>query len=166
MVVQHRDLLHVLIVRRIFRAVVGVHDGFDRELDVVGRERLAVVPLDVFVQVESIGAVRLVIVPALGESRNDPVIAVVRGQAVEEQQIDLAVLVHRRIDARVVSGAVDERGRRVVGRIAAALPAGGEGEEHREGQQKSQRFFHGKTPFRGKIGKRRIAGCSEKYDGL
>ena len=143
-VVEHGDLLHVLVIRRVFRAVVGVHDGFDREFDVLRRERLAVVPLHPLAQVESIGAVCLVIVPALGEGGNDLVIAVVRGQAVEEQQVDLAVLVHRGIDARVVGRAVDERGRRVVGRIAAALPAGGEGEEHREGQQKSQRFFHGK----------------------
>ena len=165
-VVEHGDLLHVLVIRRVFRAVVGVHDGFDREFDVLRCERPAVVPLHPLAQIEGVGAVCLVIVPALGEGGNDLVIAVVRGQAVEEQQVDLAVLVHRGIDARVVSGAVDERGRRVVGRIAAALPAGSEGEEHREGQQKSQRFFHGKTPFRGKIGKRRIAGCSEKYDSL
>lgn len=112
---------------------------------------LAVVPLHPLAQVESIGAVCLVIVPALGEGGNDLVIAVVRGQSVEEQQIDLAVLVHRGIDARVVGRAVDERGRRVVGRIAAALPAGSEGEEHREGQQKSQRFFHGKLLW-GKCG--------------
>ena len=165
-VVEHGDLLHVLVIRRVFRAVVGVHDGFDREFDVLRRERLAVVPLHPLAQVESIGAIRLVIVPALGEGGNDLVIAVVRGQSVEEQQVDLAVLVHRGIDARVVGRAVDERGRRVVGRVAAAPAAGGKGEEHREGQQKSQRFFHGKTPFREKIGKRRIAGRSEKYDSL
>ena len=150
-VVEHGDLLHVLVIRRVFRAVVGVHDGFDREFDVPRRERLAVVPLHPLAQVESIGAVCLVIVPALGEGGNDLVIAVVRGQAVEEQQVDLTVLVHRGIDARVVGRAVDERGRRVVGRIAAALPAGSEGEEHREGQQKSQRFFHGKLLW-GKCG--------------
>ena len=165
MVVEHGDLLYILVIRRVFRAVVGVHDGFDRKFDVPRRERLAVVPLHPLAQVESIGAVRLVIVPALGEGGNDLVIAVVRGQAVEEQQVDLAVLVHRGIDARVAGRAVDERRRRVAGRIAAALPAGGEGEEHREGQQKSQRFFHGKLLW-GKIGKRRIAGCSEKYDSL
>lgn len=113
---------------------------------------LAVVPFHPFAQVENIGAVRLVIVPALGEGGNDLIIAVVRGQSVEEQQVDLAVLVHRGIDARVVGRAVDERGRRVVGRVAAAPAAGGEGEEHREGQQKSQRFFHGKLLFREKLG--------------
>ena len=151
-VVEHGDLLHVLVIRRVFRAVVGVHDGFDREFDVLRRERLAVVPFHPFAQVENIGAVRLVIVPALGEGGNDLIIAVVRGQSVEEQQVDLAVLVHRGIDARVVGRAVDERGRRVVGRVAAAPAAGGEGEEHREGQQKSQRFFHGKLLFREKLG--------------
>ena len=132
-VVEHGDLLHVLVIRRVFRAVVGVHDGFDREFDVLRRERLAVVPLHPLAQVESIGAVCLVIVPALGEGGNDLIIAVVRGQAVEEQQVDLAVLVHRGIDARVVSGAVDERGRRVGRRVSAAPAASGEGEEDCEG---------------------------------
>ena len=46
-VVFHRDFLHVLEVRRILRAVVGVHDGLNGELHVVCGEALAVVPGDI-----------------------------------------------------------------------------------------------------------------------
>ena len=101
-VVFHRDFLHVLEVRRILRAVVGVHDGFDREFHVVCGEALAVVPGDVGAQMEGVGVGFLVKIPAFGEARNDVVFAVVGGEAVEEQEVDLAVLVHRGVDARVV----------------------------------------------------------------
>lgn len=78
------DLLDVLVVRRVLGAVLGVHDGLDGELDVIRRERLAVVPLHALAQVEGIGIGLLVIVPRLGEAGDDLVVAVVGGQAVEE----------------------------------------------------------------------------------
>ena len=83
-VVHHGDLLDILIVRRVLGAVLGVHDGLDGELDVIRRERLAVVPLHALAQVEGIGIGLLVIVPRLGEAGDDLVVAVVGGQAVEE----------------------------------------------------------------------------------
>ena len=101
-VVFHRDFLHVLEVRRVLRAVVGVHDGLDREFHVVCGEALAVVPGDVGAQMEGVGVGFLVKIPAFGEARNDVVFAVVGGEAVEEQEVNFAVLVHRGVDARVV----------------------------------------------------------------
>ena len=158
-VVDHGDLLDVLEVRRVFRAVFRVHDRFDRELHVLRRERLAVVPAHVLLEVERVGAGFLVEIPAFCQRRDDRVVAVVAGQAVEQQEVDLAVLVHGRVDARVVAAAVDERRRLLFragsgGRFACAFfpcafagsafraAAGCRAEQEREGEQRRQKFFH------------------------
>ena len=140
------DLLDVLIVRRVFRAVLGVHDGLDGELDVVGRERLAVMPLHALAQVEGISIGLLVIVPRLGEAGDNLVVAVVGGQAVEEQEVDLAVFIHGGIDARIVGGAVDKGGA-AAARGASAASAGRERQHHHQRQQQRHGFFHKKFPF-------------------
>ena len=101
-VVFHRDFLHVLEVRGVLRAVVGVHDGLDREFHVVCGEALAVVPGDVGAQMEGVGVGSFVKIPAFGETRHDAIVSVVGGEAVEDEEVDLAVLVHRGVDARVV----------------------------------------------------------------
>ena len=101
-IVFHRDFLDIFKVRRVLRAVVGVHDGLNREFHVVCGEALAVVPRDVGAQMEGVGVGSFIKVPAFGETRNDVVFAVVGGEAVEDEEVDLAVLVHRGVDARVV----------------------------------------------------------------
>ena len=90
------DLFDVLKVRRVFRTVFGVHDRLDREFHVVRRDRFAVVPREIFAEVECVGVRRLVQLPRLGKTGHDVILAVVSRQAVEEQQVDLAVLVHCR----------------------------------------------------------------------
>lgn len=111
MVVRDGDLFDVLKVRRVFRTVFGVHDRLDREFYVACRDRFAVVPREVFAEVERVGVRRLVQLPRLGKTGHDVILAVVSRQAVEEQQVDLAVLVHCGIDARIVRGAVGQRRR-------------------------------------------------------
>ena len=108
-IVFHRDFLDIFKVRRVLRAVVGAHDGLNRELHVVCGEALAVVPGDVGAQMEGVGVGFLVKIPAFGEARNDVVFAVVGGEAVEDEEVDLAVLVHRGVDAGIISRAIDQR---------------------------------------------------------
>lgn len=109
-VVRHRNLLDVFKVRRVLRAVVGIHDGFDREPDVVCGEGLPIVPRDAGFQVEGVGVRLFVKTQLSARPGHDVILSVVGGQTVEEQEVDLAVLVHCGVDARVVAGAVDQRG--------------------------------------------------------
>ena len=108
MLIEYPDLFHVLIVWRIFRSVFGIHNGFYRELDVVGRKRLTVMPLHIFFQIKSVGTSLFVELPASGEARHHLIVAVVGGKTVKEQNIDLAVFIHGRIDPRVVAAAVNK----------------------------------------------------------
>ena len=150
--VRDGDLFDIFEVRRVFRTVFGVHDRLDREFHVVRRDRLAVVPREVFAEVERVGVRRLVQLPRLGKTGHDVILAVVSRQAVEEQQVDLAVLVHRRVDARIVRGAVGQRGRfrAVRGCALHRIGRGGVGgfcagcqrEQHGERQKRRRKFFH------------------------
>lgn len=162
-VVFHRDFLHVLEVRRILRAVVGVHDGLNRELHVVAvstRRRAG----DVRSADGSVGVGFLVKIPAFGEARNDVVFAVVGGEAVEDEEVDFSVLVHRGIDAGVIARAVDQRrglgiicrgflrGSRLLCGSAGCfaggfgLCAGAERKQHGQRQKKREKLFHGSSP--------------------
>ena len=106
MVVDDGDVRHVLIVGGVFRAVVGIHDGLEGELYIRGGEGLTVVPGDALGQMEGIGHRVGVVVPALCQPGHDLARAVVVGQAVEQQHVDLAVLVHGGVDAGIVAAAV------------------------------------------------------------
>ena len=145
-VVRDGDLFDVLKVRRVFRTVFGVHDRLDREFHVVRRDRFAVVPREVFTKMERVGVRRLVQLPRLGKTGHDVILAVVSRQAVEEQQVDLAVLVHCGIDARIVRGAVGQRCSAVLRRVGrggvGGFCAGCQREQHGERQKRCQKFFH------------------------
>ena len=83
LVVRHRNLLDVFKVRRVLRAVVGIHDGFDRELYVRCGEGLPIVPRDAGFQVEGVGVRLFVKIPVLSKTRHDVVFSVVGGQTVK-----------------------------------------------------------------------------------
>ena len=163
LVVRHRNLLDVFKVRRVLRAVVGIHDGFDRELYVRCGEGLPIVPRDAGFQVEGVGVRLFVKIPALSKTRYDVILSVVGGQTVEEQEVDLAVLVHRGVDARVVAGAVDQRGglRRsfrgsflriggscFAGGLCGACGAGAKRKQHCREQKQGKKLFHWLSPNR------------------
>ena len=109
MVVEDGDLLHILIVRCVFGAVFGIHNGFKREFHVVRCHVFAVVPPNTFADMERVGEGIFVVVPAFCEARHDLPVCIVRGEAVEQKRVDLAVLVHSGIDARVIRRAVHKR---------------------------------------------------------
>ena len=67
-------------------------------------------PLYTFFQMEGIGAGILIKFPALCQSRYDLIVTVMTGQSVKNQDIDLSVLIHRRIDSRIISASVYECG--------------------------------------------------------
>ena len=141
LVVGNGDLLHVFEVRRVLRAVFGVHDGFNRELYVLGRERLAVMPLHAVAQVEGVGAGALIVFPRFSQTGNDLVAAVVGGQTAEEQHVDLAVLIHGGVDAGVVAAAVDERRAFVFGHCRG-FAACGQRQKGTQHQQQCKNSFH------------------------
>ena len=145
-IVHHRDLLHVLIVGGVLRAVVRVHDGLDGELHVPGGEGLAVVPLHPLLQVEGVGAGALIKLPASGQGRDHLVFAVVGGEAVEQENVDLPVLVHGRVDAGIVAAAVDQGGASGGGsgavRGGIRIAAAGGQRQHKSQQQREKRLFH------------------------
>lgn len=89
-------------VGRVFRFVVRIHDGFDRELHVFGRKWLTIVPRHVVSQMKRPCLRSLVVRPACRQGGHDSVVLVVGRQTVEQQQIDFAVLVDDRVDARIV----------------------------------------------------------------
>ena len=150
--VRDGDLFDIFEVRRVFRTVFRIHDRLNREFHVVRRDRLAVVPREVFAEVERVGVRRLVQLPRLGKTGHDVILAVVCRQAVEEEQVDLTVLVHRRVDARIVRGAVGQRRRlrAVRGCALRRVGRGGVGgfctgcqrEQHGERQKRCQKLFH------------------------
>ena len=133
--VDHRDLRHVLVVGGVFGAVLGIHDGLDGELHVLGGEIFAVVPLHVLLQMEGVGEALFIVVPGLRQAGYHLIVAVVGGQAVEDQDVDLAVLVHGRVDAGVVAGRV---GQRVVARLRRRRTY----ERQRKDQQQAQKSLH------------------------
>ena len=67
-------------------------------------------PLYTFFQMEGIGAGILIKFPALCQSRYDLIVTVMTGQSVKNQDIDLSVLIHRRIDSRIIAASVYECG--------------------------------------------------------
>ena len=109
--IRHQNLLHVLIVGRILGSVFRIHNRFDGELHILCRKGLAVMPGNALLQMKRIGAGCLDKLPALRQTGHDLVFPVVGRQSVKEQQIDLPVLIHGRIDAGVVTAAVDKRAR-------------------------------------------------------
>ena len=138
--VKDGDLLHVLIVGGVLGAVVRVHDGLDGELHVLGGKGLAIVPLDVLLQIEGVGAARLVKGPALGQAGDHLVLAVMGGEAVEEQDVDLSVLVHGGVDPGVVAAGVNQR---IACGGASASAAGCQAQRQGCREQKGQElFFH------------------------
>ena len=130
--IHHRDLLHILVVGGVFGAVVRVHDGLNGEFYILGGEFLTVVPLDALLQVEGIGQAFRVIFPGSGQPGNDVILAVVVGQAVKEQHIDLAVLVHGGVDAGIVAGAVDNGAGLLRPRAGEQTHAQRQGQQHRD----------------------------------
>ena len=136
------NLLHVLVVGGVLRAVFRVHNGLDGEPHVLCGEGLAVVPLDPVSDVEGVGAGLLVVLPALRQAGRHLVVPVVGGQAVEEQGVDLAVLVHSGVDAGIIRAAVDQGAPlRPAGGVFGTA-AGGQGEGERCGQQQGENLFH------------------------
>ncbi len=110
-IVNHPDLFHILVIWRIFRSVLRVHDGFDRKFYILRRERLAIMPFYVFFQMERISAVILIEFPASGKSGHYFIIAVVSGKTIKKQNIDLPMLVHGGIDSGIITAAINQRNR-------------------------------------------------------
>ena len=154
------DFIPVRIFGRVFRPVFRILDGFYRKLDVIRRKRLSIMPLDAVTDVERVRERFLVILPLLGQPRNNLVCTVMRGQAVKQKDIDFTMLVHGRIDARIVSGTVNEHAlllalhasprisRTVslsVQGLARTIPrvaAGRQHKRHGNRHQKGTHFFH------------------------
>ena len=101
---------HVLIVGGVLGAVFRVHDGLDGEFHVLGGKRLPVVPGNARTDVEGVGKGVGIVIPAFRQARHHLVVRIVGSQAVKEQQVDLAMLVHGRVDAGVVDASVDQGG--------------------------------------------------------
>ena len=137
------DLLDLDVVGVILGTVVGIHDGFDGELDIVSGKLLPVMPLDVAAELEGIGQSCVIVSPAFSQAGNRITVLVQLHQGVEQQMLDLTVLVHNGVDGIIVAGAVDQCGTLV----AAAGAAGCETQNHDGSQQKHNKFLHYSFPF-------------------
>ena len=124
LLINDRDLLHILEIRRVLRSVFRVHDRLDRKLHVVRRKRLPVVPRHAVTQIKRVCVCIRVVIPSLGKRRYDLIVPVMRRQTVKNQEIDFPVLIQRRIDARVIAAAVNERRRRTFSLIILPICAG------------------------------------------
>ena len=147
---------HVLIVGGILGAVFRVHDGLDGEFHVLGGKRLPVVPGNARTDVEGISAGIGIVVPAFRQARHHLILGIVGGETVEQQQVDLAMLVHGRVDAGVVDASVDQ-GRRLarfgpgyggVRGVAGSggLAAGRQGQQQDCRQKKRKNTLHRVLP--------------------
>ena len=135
LVIHHSNLLHVLIVGSVFRTVVRVHNGFDGKLHILGCKRLAVMPVNAVPDVEGVGISGLVIVPGLCQTGYHLIVAVVGRQAVEQQNVDFAMLIHGRVDTGVVAGAVDQCSSFFCLHLSSIFVTAG-GQQHGHGQRK------------------------------
>ena len=111
-VINHVDFFHILIIRCILRAIVRIHDRLDRKFYVIRSKILTIVPLHALFKMEGIGACFLIKLPAFCQTRNDLILSVMCCQAIEQQNIDFSVLIHCRIDSRVITASVYQRGSR------------------------------------------------------
>ena len=137
------DLTDLNVVGIVLGTVVGIHDSFDGELDIVSGELLAVVPLNITAQLKSPGHGSIVISPGLGQTCNGLAVLVQLYQGVEQQVLDLAVFVHDGVDGVIVAGAVDQGGLLVL--LGAACE---HGNNHQGCQKQCQKFLHCKIrPF-------------------
>lgn len=71
-------------------------------------------PFDALLQLKRIGMGSFIIAPALCKAGNYVIIGVVGGKAVEQKQIDLSMLVQRRVDAGIIAASIDQGGATVV----------------------------------------------------
>ena len=109
-VINHIDFFHILIIRCILGTIVRIHDRLDRKFYVICGKILAVVPLHALFKMEGIGTRFLIKLPAFRQSRDDLVLSVMCCQTIKQQNIDFSVLIHCRIDSRVITASVYQRG--------------------------------------------------------
>ena len=105
--IRHRDLLHILKVGGVLGSVFRIHHRFYGKLHILRRKRLTVMPDNALLQMKGVSAGRLIKLPALCQAGRYLIFSVVGSQPVKQQQVDLPVLIQRRIDACVVPAAVD-----------------------------------------------------------
>ena len=106
MIVDHINLLYILIVRRILRTILRIHDGFDGKFHVIGCESFTVMPFDSLFQMERVGTGLLIKLPAFCQCRNHLILSVMGSQSVKDQNVDLPMLIHCRIDPCIVSASI------------------------------------------------------------
>ena len=124
------NFLDLDVVGVVLGAVVGIHNGFDGEFDIVSGELLTVVPLHIAAELEGVGESGIVIGPALSQACHGLAVLIQLHQGVEQQMLDLTVLVHNGVDGVIVAGAVDQGGT-----LLCATAAGCEAQNHDHSQK-------------------------------
>ena len=66
-------------------------------------------PLYALLQMERISAGIFIKGPVLCQGRNHLILSVMRSQSIENQDIDLSMLIHSRVNAGIISAAVNQR---------------------------------------------------------
>ena len=166
-VADNLDFSDLFIVGGILRAIVGILDSGDGESYVLSGERLTIMPFHIVTELEGVSHACLIIAPALCQTGNQISVTITDQQAVEQQVLDLAVLIHNGVDGVVVAGAIDQGGFLRGGCIGIRrggltlrlgclnsgrgllCAAGSQAQEHSRAQQESKNLFciHTFFPF-------------------
>ena len=107
-IINYCDLFYIFIVGGVFRSVIRIHNSFDGKLDIVSCKGFSIVPLDALSDMEGVGIGALIVLPTFGQTGNNLILAIMGGQSVKQQHIDLAVLIHSRIDSCVIARTINE----------------------------------------------------------
>ena len=110
-IVQYRNLLHILVIGSVLRAVVRIHNGFYGKFHIISGKCLPVVPFYPFSEMKGIGVRIFVKFPAFRQTGNYLIVSVVSRQSAKKQDIYLAVFVHGRINAGIIAASVNQRHR-------------------------------------------------------
>ena len=92
-------------------------------------------PPDALPEMEGVRAGVRVEIPGFGQAGDDLIFPIVRGKAIEEQEIDFTVFVQGGIDPGIITAGVNEGGRVFINVLFRVSSAGGKTEQKREGGQ-------------------------------
>ena len=107
MIIHHINFLHIFIIRCIFRTVIRIHNRLDGKFHIISCKIFPVMPLYTLFQMKCICVCRFIKFPALGKPRYNLIITVMRCQSIKQQDIDLSMFIHRRIDPRIIIASIN-----------------------------------------------------------
>ena len=106
--VRAADLRNIRIIGHDLRPVLLVENRLQRKLHVCRSQRFSVMEGEPISKGKGVGTGFFVETPVLRQSRHDLVLFIVRRQPREQQRIDLAMLIQRRIDRGIIAAAVTQ----------------------------------------------------------